>query len=99
MRRHFFVKRFWPAALHISATCIGRHSETVWHGQLQHAHHLGEVRTFAAEQIFHAHWCATVFVIECEDKRHIAVYAPISIERLSAERLINANANSWQTLV
>ena len=73
MSCEFFVEGLRPATLHIGATCVGRHRKTVRHRQLQHAHHLGEVCTFAAEQIFHAHWRATMFVIECKNKSHTEV--------------------------
>jgi hypothetical protein len=42
----------------------------MWHWKLQHAHHLGKVCTFAAQQIFQLHWWATMFVVEGKNVRH-----------------------------
>ncbi len=59
-----------PAALHVGPTGVGRDGEPRWHRQPQHRGHLGQVGSFAAEEILHLHRRPAVLVIEAEDVGH-----------------------------
>ena len=66
----FFVEPLRPTAAHVVAAGVGGDGEAVRHGQLEHRHHLGEVRALAAEQVFHAHRGLAVLVVKRVDIRH-----------------------------
>ena len=70
MRCHFLVESFGPATAHVVAARIGGDRKAVRHRQLEHSHHLCEVGTLAAEQIFHAHRRLAVFVVKPKDVGH-----------------------------
>ena len=59
--------------MHIVATRIGGHRKSVWHWQTKHAHHLCQVGTLAAQQVFKTHRRFAVLVIKSVDVRHLAI--------------------------
>ena len=68
--RDLGVEALRPTRDHVITTGVGGDGEPRRNRQLEHARHLGEVGSLAAEQILHLHRRTTVFVIERVDVRH-----------------------------
>ncbi len=64
------VELLRPAAGQVGAAGVGGDREPARHRQAQHAGHLGEVGTLAAEEVLHLHGRAAVLVIEGVDVGH-----------------------------
>jgi hypothetical protein len=70
MSLHFVVETLRPPTMHVRTARIGGDGETMRHRQLEDTHHLGQVGTFATEQVLQFLGRAAVFVIESIDIRH-----------------------------